>query len=82
MKLGLLKMLRLYQRYISLDQGWLGRIVPHQGRVCRFEPSCSSYALEAIERYGVARGLQLTLKRVSACHPWGRSGWDPVPTQI
>jgi putative membrane protein insertion efficiency factor len=46
---------------------------------CRFEPSCSHYAQEAITEHGVLHGLVLTLKRLSRCHPWGGSGYDPVP---
>ncbi|HEX4866691.1 MAG TPA: membrane protein insertion efficiency factor YidD [Acidimicrobiales bacterium] len=46
---------------------------------CRFDPSCSSYALEAFERHGAARGLWLTTRRLARCHPWGGMGWDPVP---
>jgi putative membrane protein insertion efficiency factor len=46
---------------------------------CRFAPSCSAYAIEALERHGVFRGGWLTLKRLLRCHPWGGSGFDPVP---
>ena len=46
---------------------------------CRFDPSCSTYALEALERHGAARGTWLTLRRLVRCHPWGGHGWDPVP---
>jgi len=46
---------------------------------CRFDPSCSTYALEALERHGAARGSWLTVRRILRCHPWGGSGWDPVP---
>ena len=46
---------------------------------CRYVPTCSSYALEAYEEHGFARGSWLTVRRLSRCHPWGRSGWDPVP---
>ena len=46
---------------------------------CRFDPSCSTYALEALERHGAARGTWLTLRRIVRCHPWGGHGWDPVP---
>jgi putative membrane protein insertion efficiency factor len=46
---------------------------------CRFEPSCSAYALEAIESHGTARGLWLASRRILRCHPWGGSGFDPVP---
>jgi putative membrane protein insertion efficiency factor len=46
---------------------------------CRFSPTCSSYALEAVERYGMCRGAALTTARICRCHPWGNSGHDPVP---
>ncbi|MBD5271074.1 MAG: membrane protein insertion efficiency factor YidD [Bacteroides sp.] len=46
---------------------------------CRFTPTCSQYAIEAIERHGVAKGLWLALRRLLRCHPWGSSGYDPVP---
>ena len=46
---------------------------------CRFAPSCSAYAIEALERHGAFRGGWLTLKRLLRCHPWGGSGVDPVP---
>jgi len=47
--------------------------------ICRFVPSCSNYALEAFERHGGARGSWLVMRRLLRCHPWGRTGWDPVP---
>jgi putative membrane protein insertion efficiency factor len=46
---------------------------------CRYVPSCSNYALDAIERHGAGRGGFLALRRLTRCHPWGSSGWDPVP---
>lgn len=46
---------------------------------CRYVPSCSTYALEALEQHGAGRGSWLTLRRIVRCHPWGGSGWDPVP---
>ncbi|MDE7027356.1 membrane protein insertion efficiency factor YidD [Duncaniella freteri] len=46
---------------------------------CRFTPTCSEYAIEAINRHGAIKGLWLTVKRISRCHPWGGSGYDPVP---
>ena len=46
---------------------------------CRFVPSCSVYALEAVEQHGALRGVWLTARRLGRCHPWGSSGFDPVP---
>lgn len=46
---------------------------------CRYVPSCSTYALEALEVHGAGRGLWLTTRRLCRCHPWGGHGWDPVP---
>jgi uncharacterized protein len=52
---------------------------PWLGRQCRYVPTCSVYAEEAIERFGPWRGSWLALKRLGSCHPWGGSGYDPVP---
>jgi putative membrane protein insertion efficiency factor len=49
------------------------------GGLCRFEPSCSHYALEAIEVHGLVRGAMLAARRLARCHPWGGSGFDPIP---
>ena len=46
---------------------------------CRYVPSCSTYALEALEAHGFIRGSWLSLRRLGRCHPWGGHGWDPVP---
>jgi hypothetical protein len=51
-----------------------GRLSP-----CRFVPSCSTYALEALETHGALRGTWLTIGRLARCHPWGPTGYDPVP---
>ena len=48
-------------------------------RVCRFTPTCSAYAVEAIKKHGPVKGLYLTVRRILRCHPWGGSGYDPVP---
>ena len=56
-------------------------ISPLVGPSCRFYPTCSEYAKEAIKEYGILRGSWLTLKRISKCHPLGDSGFDPVPVE-
>lgn len=52
---------------------------PWVGHSCRFQPTCSAYALEALARHGALRGGWLALRRIGRCHPWGGSGHDPVP---
>jgi len=54
-------------------------ISPWLGPKCRFTPTCSHYSLEAFKKYGPIKGLWLTARRISRCHPWGGSGYDPVP---
>ena len=54
-------------------------ISPVMGPHCRFYPSCSCYAQEAVERFGALRGSTMALKRISRCHPWHHGGIDPVP---
>jgi hypothetical protein len=54
-------------------------ISPVVGPSCRYLPTCSDYAIEALQRHGAWRGLGLTLRRLARCHPWGGAGFDPVP---
>lgn len=54
-------------------------LAPLLGNVCRFEPSCSRYAIAVIERFGILRGSVLALKRIGRCHPWHPGGYDPPP---
>ena len=54
-------------------------ISPWLGANCRFEPSCSEYAMQALRVHGAFRGTWLTIRRIGRCHPWGGSGYDPVP---
>ena len=69
-------MKRLAQFPVHLYRWFLS---PYLGRQCRFEPSCSAYALEAIEKHGVLHGYGFAVKRICRCHPWGAAGYDPVP---
>jgi putative membrane protein insertion efficiency factor len=54
-------------------------ISPFTSASCRFSPTCSQYAIEAIKKYGPLKGGWLTAKRIARCHPWGGHGFDPVP---
>ena len=54
-------------------------ISPYLGQHCRYTPTCSQYAYEAISKYGIFKGGWLALRRLLRCHPWGGSGYDPVP---
>ncbi|HEX5474028.1 MAG TPA: membrane protein insertion efficiency factor YidD [Vicinamibacterales bacterium] len=60
-------------------RGYQLLLSPIAGGACRFEPSCSAYAIEAIRRHGAARGSSLAVRRICRCHPFGASGLDPVP---
>ena len=62
-------LIRLYQLMLS----------PFIGNQCRFHPSCSNYALEAVDRFGVLKGTALAARRLSRCHPFNPGGFDPVP---
>ena len=66
----LIAMVRFYRLMLS----------PWLGSGCRFEPTCSAYALQALQQHGAARGSYLTLKRLGRCHPWCSGGHDPVPS--
>lgn len=66
---GLLLPIRVYRNCIS----------PFTPPSCRFTPTCSAYAMEAIEKHGPLRGTWLAVRRLLRCHPWGGSGYDPVP---
>jgi uncharacterized protein len=66
----LIALIRAYRFFLS----------PWLGSACRFEPTCSAYALQALQQHGAAGGSYLTLRRLARCHPWCEGGCDPVPT--
>jgi uncharacterized protein len=72
MKLLLVGLLRAYRILIS----------PLYGQVCRYHPSCSAYALEAVQRHGSVKGSWLAGRRIARCHPWAVGGYDPVPSRF
>ena len=69
MKYVLIALLKAYRFLIS----------PLYGQVCRYYPSCSAYALGAVEQHGALKGTWLAVRRVGRCHPWSAGGYDPVP---
>ena len=70
MRRAVTTLILIYQRFVS----------PLLGTRCRFYPSCSNYALQAVQDYGTFHGAWLTVKRLARCHPWHPGGYDPVPS--
>jgi putative membrane protein insertion efficiency factor len=68
-------------RYLMIGflRAYRAVISPLYGQVCRYHPSCSAYALDAVREHGSLRGPWLTLRRLGRCHPWAAGGYDPVP---
>jgi len=65
--------------FIWLVRFYQAAISPYTPSACRYSPTCSSYTLEALKKHGVFKGGWLAIKRIGSCHPWGGSGYDPVP---
>lgn len=65
--------------FILLIRFYQAAISPYTPAACRFSPTCSSYSLEALQVHGLFKGSWLAIKRIGKCHPWGGSGYDPVP---
>ena len=72
MKYVLIGLLKAYRTLIS----------PLYGQVCRYHPSCSAYALDAVREHGSLRGTWLAVRRLTRCHPWAAGGYDPVPPRV
>lgn len=64
---------------LGLIRGYQLVISPYLPRSCRYHPTCSQYAIVAVTKYGIISGLYLAVKRILRCHPFGGSGYDPVP---
>jgi uncharacterized protein len=64
---------------VALVKSYQMMLSPFFGQQCRFTPTCSQYAIDALQTHGSAKGLQLTVKRIMRCHPWHVGGHDPVP---
>ena len=69
LKAVIILLIKIYQKAVS----------PWTPASCRYNPTCSSYSIDAFQKHGLWKGFVLTLKRIGSCHPWGGSGYDPVP---
>lgn len=75
-KKTILKSIRIYQKTLSPDTGWLRFYYPHG--YCRFTPTCSEYTYQAVERLGISKGLLKGFWRIMRCNPWSKGGHDPI----
>ena len=69
LKAVVILLIKFYQKAVS----------PLSPASCRYTPTCSSYSIDAFQKHGLWKGFVLTIKRIGSCHPWGGSGYDPVP---
>ena len=67
----IIMIIKFYQFFIS----------PILGQNCRYLPTCSEYSIQSIKKFGIFKGIFLSLRRISKCHPWGNHGYDPVPNK-
>jgi uncharacterized protein len=71
-------MATLLSLLVRLYRSTIGLTLPNS---CRYHPTCSQYALDALGEYGAVKGVWMTIKRIARCHPWAAGGYDPVPTR-
>ncbi len=76
--------MKAFFKILALPFIWLVRfyqvaISPFTPSACRYSPTCSTYTLQALRKHGIFKGGWLAIKRITSCHPWGGSGYDPVP---
>ena len=69
LKAVVILLIKIYQKAVS----------PWTPATCRYNPTCSSYSIDAFQKHGLWKGFVLSIKRIGSCHPWGGSGYDPVP---
>ncbi len=74
-----LSMIAFYQKTLSPDHGWFSQVTMHG---CRYRPTCSEYAYQAVERHGVIKGVFLGCIRILKCNPLSKGGYDPVPSKL
>ncbi len=77
MKQLLILSIKLYQKTLSPDHGWFKARWPHG--YCRFHPTCSQYAIDALQEHGAVKGTWLAVKRIARCNPFSQPGVDPIP---
>ncbi len=77
MKRLVLKSIRFYKKYLNIDSPVLRGLFVVD-KACKFSPTCADYTYQAVEKYGVIKGLWKGLRRIVRCHPWSKGGWDPV----
>ncbi len=75
MKKILIYIIKIYQKTLSPDHGWFSGGVQH---VCRFQPTCSQYTIDAIDKYGSLGGMAKGFRRLLRCNPWNKGGFDPI----
>ncbi len=77
MKRLVLRSISFYKKYLNIDSPVLRGLFVVD-KACKFSPTCADYTYQAVEKYGVIKGLWKGLRRIVRCHPWSKGGWDPV----